>query len=415
MKVLTAHIYKVLKKGKIINFLSKLKSLLLLIYIIVTFLLIYTTALLTYLFMIGLINFITFIELILGLVSLSGTIIKLIKDRIKNKLEINLISYVAQYMIYGDISLIDTLLGKFISGAKVVTLEDPAKSFFNALKRIIGESYEMRRRVSEALPILFRWRLDEAEELAMILRDDWDDRWKTDIRRRVVESIPFLLSKKPESADFFLSYHDKDQIFVAFAIIEAIYEWLRSDKEKLEERLNRFMSEAEKVYSQDEIRGLKVLNDIIKTISAKKYHEAIEMMENYAKDENLYVRLAVARQIPYVFPYFKERALSLMEYFLRPEENKNVRRPIAKENCTRAIIEALKNPKLKDKAESILWKLVRDSDEVIRIGAFDLIDDLMTVDRKLCQDIVNFVLNNEKNEKLQRRARMFKSFLNGLT
>jgi hypothetical protein len=400
-----SEIIRILKGIYVIVRLRKLESLSLLAHAI-------AIVFFTSLFIVRLIDFNTFIG---SIVTLSITATLLILGLAESRFEANVISSVAQYMLKGDISLIDDLLGKFISGKWEITASDPAEGFFAVLEDVSRHgSYEMRRRISEALPALFRWRLDKAENLARILRHDWDDDWKTDIRRRVVESTPFLLSKKAESATFFLDYHEKDEIFTAMAIVEVAHEWLRSDRKKMEEFFVNFKSKVQQIYSAEEIEGLAVLNDIMKTISANTF-EAVKKMEDLCKSKNVYVRIAVARHIPSVFQKFPDSAFNLMECFLKPEEHENVRRPIAKENCTKAIINALKDPRLKNRAESILWKLFKDSDEIIRITAFDLVDELMTVDLKLCQDIVNFVADNEKNEHLQRRARRLQALISRMT
>lgn len=366
----------------------------------------------TSLFVVRLIDFNTFIG---SIVTLSITTTLLVFGLAQSRMEANIISSVAQYMLKGDISLIDDLLGKFISGKWEIATSDPAEGFFAVMEDVSWHgSYEMRRRISEALPALFRWRLDKAENIAKILRHDWDDRWRADIRRRVIESTPFLLSRRAESASFFLDYHEKDEIFTAIAIVEVAHEWLKSNKKRMDDFFANFKSKVQQVYSTEEIEGLTELNNLMNTISDNTL-EAVKKMENLCKSKNVYIRIAVARHLPSIVQKFPDRAFTLMECFLRPEEHKYVRRPIAKENCTKAIINALKDSRLRNSAQSILWKLFKDSDEIIRITAFDLMDELMTVDIKLCQDIVAFIINTETDEHLKRRARRLQDQISKMT
>jgi hypothetical protein len=392
---------KKLRIGSILKMLyvifrtRKIESLTLCIYLIVVIFF-------TYLFMLRLIDFGTFIGTVVALcISLVSTMFGFIRSQTK----VYIISSVANYLLRGDISLIDELLGKLITGRWEITTTDPSQGFFDALEDIsYYGSYEMRRRVAEALPALYHWELKRAEKIAKVLRDDWDDKYRSDIRRRVVEGVLFLLSKKPESADFFLSYHEKDEVFTAMAVIEIANEWFKYDRKKRLDFFNKFHSMVQKIYSAQEIEGLNYLIDLLETISINPL-EAVNKMKDASKNQNVYIRIAIARNLSKVVEKFPRQTFYLMEYFLRPEEHEWVRRPIAREKSTKAIINAIKNPRLEIIAKRVLWKLIKDSDQMIRIAAFDLVDELREIDSKLYQKIVNYVANNEANEDLQRRAK----------
>ena len=349
-----------------------------------------------------------------GLFSLTSWIIQLttataaifvILARLKHSsTQIGVISSVAQYLIKGDISLIDDLLGRFISGRWQFKDSDPAESFFGSLEDLaVQGSYEMRRRISEALPALFHWKLKNSISLANVLRRDWDDRWRSDIRRRVVEATPYLLKKNPDAAKSFLEVHEKDEIYTIIAIAEVSHEWLKVEKKRAEEFLKNFKVTIKKCYSLEENEAIVELLNLLDLIEKNKF-EACQKMSELSENKNVFVRIAVARNLPKIFDAYPEVCLKLMEFFLRSEEIKYVRRPIAKELSTKAIINALKETRFKDRAESILWKLIKDSDDIIRITAFDLIDDLQKIDIKLCQKIVSYIIGAEKNKDLLRRA-----------
>jgi len=70
----------------------------------------------------------------------------------------------------------------------------PIEEFFTTIKRLSKQSdYEMRRRVAEALPALYQIDLENGKELFKIIRMDWDDNWKSDNRRRAIESLCYLI------------------------------------------------------------------------------------------------------------------------------------------------------------------------------------------------------------------------------
>ncbi len=264
--------------------------------------------------------------------------------------------------------------------------------------------YEIRRRISEALPALFRWDLQKSKEIAKILRHDWDQRWKSDIRRRVVEAVPILLNKDPEFAKSLLGIHKKDEVFTLMAITEVVFDWLKYNKAEANKFLEKFRLTVQRNYSLKEYESITKLIELLRLIEKDKFN-AYKSIRELCKSKNVYVRIAVARNLYRIFDNLPEECLSMMEYFLRPDEDKNVRRPIAKETSTKTILTALKYPQYKEKAKSVLWRLVKDSDDIIRITAFDLMDEVKEIDLELCREIVNYVITNENNPHLLRRAK----------
>lgn len=361
-----------------------------------------------FLFLAGLVDFGFLVEL---MITSTPAVVVILATLVKSSTESNVISVVAQYMLKGDISLIDELLGKFITGKWEVAGSDPAEGFFATLEDLARDGdYETRRRITEALPALFQWKLDKTERIATVLRSDWDADFKTDIRRRVVESIRYLLKKKPESVKFFLEIREEDEIYTAMAIAEVANEWLKVDEKKAERFLADFKTNIQQNYSKEESDGVTELLNLLKMVEENKF-KAVENMDKKSKSNNIFIRIGVARNLHLVLEEYPKKCFSMMDYFLRPEEHENVRRPIAKENSTKAILNALKDLKLRKRAETILWKLIKDSDDIIRVTTFDLMDDLREIDIKLCQDIVAYVVNNEKNHDLLRRARRLQELI----
>jgi membrane associated rhomboid family serine protease len=327
--------------------------------------------------------------------------------------ETKMISNITQYMIKGDHFIIDQLLGKFIADKWAIQNPDPVSGFFDVLEDLSNEKeYEMKRRISESLPALFRWKTDRALKIAEILRQDWDSKKRSDNRRRVVESIPYLLPRRPEKAELFLDYYEKDEVFTAMAVIEVAHEWLKSNRKKLGDFVSEFLSKVQGIYNKEEIEGLIHLHGLMKTLT-DNLTKAVKQMKTASKSNNVYIRIGVARNLSRIARKFPKSAFQMMQYFLRQDENKWVRKPIAKENNTRAVINALHNPQLKDEAKSVLLKLFTDSDKDIRKAALDLVDELVLVDRKLSKEIISHIIKTEKDEEILTRALKFqKQILN---
>ena len=127
------------------------------------------------------------------LLALFGFYIVWIRQRNKTML----ISFTSKYLLEEEEPKIDELLGILIAGRWEKLKIDPIEEFFECLKKISQktDNYEMRRRIAEALPALFKIDFEESKEIVRILREDWDQRWKADNRRRAIEELSFIISK----------------------------------------------------------------------------------------------------------------------------------------------------------------------------------------------------------------------------
>jgi hypothetical protein len=327
--------------------------------------------------------------------------------------ESNVMNAIVQYLLKGNISLIDELLGKFISGRWRFSRSEPAAQFFSILGDLaIHGTYEQRRRISEALPALFRWKLEKAVKLALVLRNDWDENWRSDIRRRVVESTPPLLKRKSIDMRAFLDIRERDEVFTAMAIAEVATQWQMKTQIGTDEFSKDFRSRAENIYSRQEVEGLDELIRI-RTALKKGINEAIAQMESKYRSKNLYVRIGIARQIPIVLGKYPRKCLDIMQSYSRPEEHVWVRRALARECSVRSILKVMsegRERENREEAETILWRLIKDTDDIIRITIFDMIDEIAHVDATLSQKVLDYIISNEKNEVLLGRARRLQSY-----
>ncbi|GAI27973.1 unnamed protein product, partial [marine sediment metagenome] len=54
---------------------------------------------------------------------------------------------------------------------------------------------------------------------------DWDEKWRSDNRRRAIEALPYLINKDKRFAKDMLQIIDKDEMFTIIALVEALYAW----------------------------------------------------------------------------------------------------------------------------------------------------------------------------------------------
>jgi len=90
----------------------------------------------------------------------------------------------------------DELIGILIGGKWNNYSISSSIEFVECIQEYCLESgYEFRRQVSEILPILFTLNLNGTKSIVEILRKDWDDSWRSDIRRRDIESLELIIDK----------------------------------------------------------------------------------------------------------------------------------------------------------------------------------------------------------------------------
>jgi Ca2+/Na+ antiporter len=321
------------------------------------------------------------------------------------------IAITAKYLLEKEETMMDELLGILISGKWDKMKIDPIKEFFNALKKLcLASDYEMRRRISEALPALLKIDVDETKELVQLLRRDWDtERWRSDNRRRTIESLSYILEEG--EIDFVkecLNIIDGDEIFTLIAIAEIIDFWRKEiDTKEANNIFDLFITKMnQKEYSLDDINGIKITWRILYLI--RIYPPiGITEIDNLKDDENIFVRLTIARNLKQYFDRYQDKVLNIIEWFLSNEKNKDVRRPLAREDNVGFVVNLMRQQVYNKRAKDILWKLINDEDEIIPITTLDKIDNIMDIDADFGIRILENVIKNKKNERLVRKAKNY--------
>jgi len=356
------------------------------------------------LYLSGLLDLLTLVQVVFGLLL---AFLPLYFYLIKKKDQTMLISFTSKYLLEKEEAKIDELLGILIAGKWEKLKIDPIEEFFNCLKRICEKSdFEMRRRIAEALPALFKIDIERSKEIVKILRKDWDEKWKSDNRRRIVESLFYIIKKDKDFVRENLQIVDGDEIFTIIAIVEILDVWREKINKKEAENLFENLIEEikERKYRDDEITAISELWNLLYIIRNDPY-QAIKKFEELKDAPNIYVQICIARNLKHLCNRFPERILNLMGYFIQEDKHKNVRRPIAKEDSVECLIDLLRDRRLSEKAKDIILRLINDKDDIIRLATFDKIEKIIDVDREFGRKLLQNIVDKNRHPKLVERAK----------
>jgi len=354
----------------------------------------------------GLLDLLTLLKVVFGLLL---AFLPIYFYLIKKREQIMLISFTSKYLLEKEGSKIDELLGILIAGKWEKLKIDPIEEFFKCIKEMCRKSdFEMRRRVAEALPALFKIDLEESKDIVEILRRDWDEKWKSDNRRRTIEALSYIVKREKDFVKDNLQIVDGDEIFAIIAIVEILDIWRekinKKDAEKLFKKLTAELKDSK--YKDDEISAIFELWNLLYLIHNDP-HQAIRRFDELKDKDtsNIYVQICIARNLKYFYKTFPERILNLMEYFIQEDKHKNVRRPIAKEDSVECLISLFRDKRLSERAKGIVWKLINDEDDVIRLATFDKIEKILDIESEFGNRILQHVAEKDRNPKLVERAK----------
>jgi len=357
-----------------------------------------------YLYFLGLLDLLTLLQVVFGLLL---AFLPIYFYLIKKREQVMVIGFTSKYLLEKEESYLDELLGILIAGKWEKLKIDPIEEFFKCIKRMCLKSdFEMRRRISEALPALFKIDLEESKNLVEILRRDWDKEWKSDNRRRTVEALPYIISKDKEFVRDNLHIIDDDEIFAIIAMVEVLNVWRENIKKKEAEKLfTELKNEMEECkYGKDEINAISELWNILYLIHSN-INRVITRFEELKDSPNVYIQICIARNLKHLCKRFPERTVNLMVYFIEEDRHKNVRRPIAKEDSVECLITLLRDRRHSEKAKEIIWKLINDEDDIIRLATFDKIEKILEIDNEFGKKILQHIIKNNHHPKLVERAK----------
>jgi len=322
-----------------------------------------------------------------------------------------IISALSRLTIYQDKLNFDELIGIFIAKKWDNYQIDCSNEFTDCVMEFCENSdYEFKRQVAEILPILFNIDLNGAKSITRTLRTDFDDvKWKSDIRRRVIEAFDDILDKEPAFIREQIRIVEDDEIFTLIAIVELLNSWRkRVNKSEAEKMFKNFLVNMKKFkYSNDDISTLKDFWKIISLINSD-IEKGLKKVESKIYIDNINLRICLARNLHFFYEKYPHKTIELMRYFLQDDQDKNVRRPIAKEKSFKFLLSILPLEKYRDNAIRLIWDLIKDKDPIIRITSFDYIEEILQINEDLGRQIISYIIKNEKNQVLLERAKLWK-------
>ncbi|MFC1976565.1 helix-turn-helix domain-containing protein, partial [Chloroflexota bacterium] len=195
-----------------------------------------------------------------------------------------------------EVGAVDDLLGEMLSRGAM----HPLDSLFGELKTAAqGDRWEIKRRVAEALPKLAQLNPDPTLELAALLRQDYHPDWKADIRRRVIEAVPGLYPYRPDATLALLTPHTRDEIYVAIATVEALFDLqqARSLTAKESEPYVQALPLDEPAHRE----AITFLYDLLQTTLTDPDAALLQMNQDRAHPERI-TRICIIRTAPRLLP-----------------------------------------------------------------------------------------------------------------
>lgn len=342
--------------------------------------------------------------------SISATILFLLHRAARQ--QTILLEVTMSYLIHGDKSLLDHLLGRLIAGKWNRSELKPGAALFEVLEGIcknqLTDNWETKRRIAEAIPALGEADAKRALRLVQILRDDWHEaRYKSDLRRRAVEALttpmrkghlPLIDRVRNEDLVPLLQARDVDQVFTAFAIAETLSEMEQTRPELVRPLQKQLLQFAQEKYSASESEAVEELLEFLSVSRTSDPFKTANRLREMSTHTNEFIRIAAARNLLTISTRLQDDTLDLILELSASNQPKYVRRTIARERSVKFLMEMLEKARTKDKARNILLRLVQDEDQIIRVTTFDMSDALLKSDPSLLKKMCELILSLEETQ-----------------
>jgi transcriptional regulator with XRE-family HTH domain len=305
--------------------------------------------------------------------------------------------------------LIDDLLGEILFRTHE---EHPLGLLFESLETAAQQDrWEIKRRITEALPKLVQLQPDAALHLADQLRGDYHPDYRADIRRRVVEAVPVLYRYRAEAALQLLIYRPQDEVYTAMATVEVLHD-LESQGLISPATAQPYLA-ALRLEDPVQQEVIAYLRQLLPEVRVHPEAALASLNAHRAHPERIF-RICILRVAPRLLKSQPEAALDLITYFLRqnedgtPAEHQNLRRPVS-----RALPEILnlfqdqthKTPQLNDKVGGILHALAQDPDIHVRRALGDSLDRLASLNANLVVSVLDISIQDQDPYVRQRAWR----------
>lgn len=237
------------------------------------------------------------------------------------------------------------------------------------------------------------------------------------MRRRAIEAlviapahnhIPLIYRARSAIITSLLKLREKDQVYTVFATLEALHDWEELQPKLVAELEADALAFSSKTYDREEKNAIKELANLLSIAKNSNATILAEKITKMLASKNHLVRIAAGRNIIRLSDRFPDKTLDLIAKCLESDQHVNVRRPMARERPVDLVIRMLNKPLFRSKAESILFRLISDPDDLVRIPAFDKIETVVDQDKQLALKMCDFILENDKSQVMLERAKHIK-------
>lgn len=260
--------------------------------------------------------------------------------------------------------------------------------------------WELKRRLSEALPALLQVNVEQTLTLIETLRDDPPDpEWRTDIRRRVIEAAPALWQYQPQKVASLLRWREGDEVYAALATLDVLADIDDTDLAlAVRDDILKHVEEAHR-------RTVELYAGVLEQCMANP-DAALKTIEQHRNDEERLARICMARPLYRLLKPRPAETLKLMRYVLRQEKG----RPVEHQNVRRAVgrhareLAALLDGPFDESALNLLHALFTDPDIHIRRAACDALAGLAEQFPDMVIDLIEKFLLQDQDRFVHERT-----------
>lgn len=302
--------------------------------------------------------------------------------------------------------MIDDLIGEILSRSE----EHPLEVLFRSLEEAARQDrWEIKRRITEALPRLVQLQPDAALRLADLLRADYHPDYRADIRRRVVEAVPVLYRYRPEAALQLLAYRRQDEIYTAMATVEVLHELERSGQIS-PAGATPYLA-ALRLEDPVHQEAITFLRQLLVEVDQDPAAALASLQANRTHPERVF-RICILRVTPRLLPDLPDQALDLLAYFLRrngdgqPAEHQNLRRPVSRALPEVLDLLAAADETRQDRIGQLLRALAGDPDIHVRRALGDALERLAVLSAEMAVPVLDVLIQDQDPYVRQRAWRV---------
>lgn len=303
--------------------------------------------------------------------------------------------------------VLDEMLGFLIAGVGEYRVDELTRLLSPDAATLLGTAtWEVKRRILNAIPELLKLDLEKTTALLRLLREDPPDPlWGVDIRRRVVETLPALARHDSDAAREMLRSRPGDDVYTAIPTVEVATDLLSAEERKslLDELINR--------YSKQEQEALHFLVTLLAQIR-RDPGSAFQTIEDVKTDPDRLLKICAARALSRLLPpvastvepHVTERVIEIGYFFFRradgiPREHRNVRRAVL-----RSTIAYLVSHTDEPRAVELLRLFVDDEDLHTRRAASDHLLTISDHQPALAEELAEALIRTSRDPYLHNRV-----------